>query len=314
MSAPQPTLRRFDAALLRLERPWLGEVSARFAHAARVRPLPPARRALTLLRGPRGLVPWGIEWPAAWPLPAPRVRVQLRGVELLLLPPGTPPAALSLDGRGQRLRLSATPCLASVSALREQLASAALPTRTAAWLAALAGTVPAPAASFDAAVMRRGVSALHELLAALLAAEPAATLTERRAAATRALVGLGPGLTPTGDDLLTGVAAALRRFVAAGWLPAETFAALARLLRRIRPHDTTPTACQMLAHAAHGDFPLPLLAAVRVLGAPPAPALRFGRAARRLQGVGAQSGCDWLTGLLATGRALLATKGTTWNG
>src|SRR5215470_9572564 len=63
-----------------------------------------------------------------------------------------------------------------------------------------------------------------------------------------ALVGLGDGLTPAGDDVLVGYSAALR---VTGHPRAQAFAGQAA---RIAPGRTTDVALMFLQHAAHGDY------------------------------------------------------------
>jgi hypothetical protein len=113
----------------------------------------------------------------------------------------------------------------------------------------------------------------------------------RTTAAAQALIGLGPGLTPSGDDVLTGVAAALH---AVGHPCAGSLAeALEDLDAR-----TTFVAAAMLRHAARGDVAerthrllVALLAPTDVPGVLEA-------AIRETVAWGATSGSDLLAGAL----------------
>jgi Protein of unknown function (DUF2877) len=134
------------------------------------------------------------------------------------------------------------------------------------------------------------ISAAHTALQALGAAIEAAE-SVRTTAAARRLIGLGPGLTPSGDDVLTGVAAALH---AVGHPCAGSLAdALDDLDAR-----TTFVAAAMLRHAVRGDVAerthrllAALLAPVDVQGV-------LDAAIHETVAWGATSGSDLLTGVL----------------
>lgn len=123
--------------------------------------------------------------------------------------------------------------------------------------------------------------------------------------AAERLVGLGPGLTPSGDDVLAGLLVTLRHLGAAtgtaravdlaGWLGATvTFDARTR---------TTPISATLLHCAARGEACPEVLAVLRGLtGRQP-----LGPALRRLCGLGHTSGADLAQGIaigLETVRAL----------
>jgi len=116
-------------------------------------------------------------------------------------------------------------------------------------------------------------------------------------AALDRLVGLGPGLTPSGDDMLVGMLAALRRPRA----PLVDARAAGRLADALAPRLVRTTAVSRfyLAHALAGRFGAALLDArdVLVAGDEPATPERVG-AMIRLRSVGATSGTDLLAGLL----------------
>jgi len=107
-------------------------------------------------------------------------------------------------------------------------------------------------------------------------------------------VGLGPGLTPAGDDRVVGALAAATRFVAP-WLD-EFRRAVADL-----PRDcTTPVSREMLDHAVAGRFPEALRDYVAALGdlwMPPRE-LRV-RQNRLITRIGATSGREMLKGVEA---------------
>ncbi|MGN6245491.1 MAG: oxamate carbamoyltransferase subunit AllH family protein [Motilibacteraceae bacterium] len=110
--------------------------------------------------------------------------------------------------------------------------------------------------------------------------------------AVAALIGLGPGLTPAGDDLLCGALAGLR----AASLPAA--APLADVVRRLAPVRTTRLSAALLVAAADGAV-LPDLAAL--LSAPTPD--RAAAALRQLLSVGHTSGACLAAGALLALRA-----------
>lgn len=112
-------------------------------------------------------------------------------------------------------------------------------------------------------------------------------------AAAAALVGLGPGLTPAGDDVLAGALVTCAHLgVGAPQLAAAV---------QERAPATTALSADLLRHAGHGRAAPPVLDVVASLvgTCPVTPALV------RLLGVGSTSGHDTATGVLLAARALL---------
>lgn len=110
----------------------------------------------------------------------------------------------------------------------------------------------------------------------------------------RWLIGCGPGLTPSGDDMLTGMLAVL---YAAGFS--------VRLGHFLPPADqlaqlTTSVSCSYLNSARMGEFSIPVLKVMRRLqsGRDPQPAIQ------RLLAVGHTSGADTLLGIAIAQRWL----------
>jgi len=149
---------------------------------------------------------------------------------------------------------------------------------------------PAPALSSGLAALR-GACATYDGAAAGLAG--------------RLLVGLGPGLTPAGDDVLTGLLVALHRLCAglpphelvAGEPVAGELATLRAALTAVAVEaagHTTSLSATLLGCAARGAAAGPVLEVADALagrgGVEPA--------ARRLLAVGHSSGRDLATGLL----------------
>jgi len=124
---------------------------------------------------------------------------------------------------------------------------------------------------------------------------------------TRRLAGLGPGLTPAGDDILVGACAALTLLACAGesYLRRDTRALLElrQLITETAAAQTTALSAAWLWHAGEGEFSLPLLRLGQALASGRAPAIAA--AAARLMRLGASSGRCTITGLLAAGQALI---------
>jgi hypothetical protein len=138
-----------------------------------------------------------------------------------------------------------------------------------AFIARLAHTLP----TFARATDRRDVDAIVEVAARL--------------------VGLGPGLTPAGDDFLTGYLAALRSRVGSGAWRDASLAALAAALVPLFVR-TNAISRQMLDDAAHGRFAQSLVDVTLALSG----AGNINAAAARALACGHSSGADALCGLL----------------
>jgi len=172
------------------------------------------------------------------------------------------------------------------------LACAFVPART---RALLSGDGGAPE-SVDARVFRWAHARLQALVATLLAGDVRVAAYRADAAA---LTGLGPGLTPTGDDLLVGLAAMSRRLVGGGLVEARAAVAYSTALAGLPASETTPAAHLLLRNASEGRFPAVLASAVEMLGNPNADAETLRTLTERLAAVGAHSGADLLAGALA---------------
>lgn len=173
------------------------------------------------------------------------------------------------------------------------------------------------------AVLARGVRALETALAAAgmtgggLAGHPDPLLLADRCAAgdlagaveaAERIVGLGPGLTPSGDDILAGLLLALRHVGGAvrGGGDGSTARWLADWLGAAVTADagtrTTAPAATLLHCAAAGGAGAEVAAVLRGVAGYEAPS----GAVRRLLAVGHTSGADLAWGVLAGCRAALA--------
>ncbi|MFC0039382.1 DUF2877 domain-containing protein [Actinomadura rayongensis] len=123
--------------------------------------------------------------------------------------------------------------------------------------------------------------------------------------AAERIVGLGPGLTPSGDDILAGLLAALR-LVGGALRDGARAVRLAEWLGAAVTEDadtrTTSLSATLLHCAARGETSAEVGALLRGVAGrePPVPALR------RLLAVGHTSGADLAQGVVAGARAALA--------
>jgi Protein of unknown function (DUF2877) len=141
-----------------------------------------------------------------------------------------------------------------------------------------------------------GAGAHADALAHACAADDAAGA----AAAASALVGLGPGLTPAGDDLIGGAFFARALLVRAGARDAARWDVAAASVKTAATRLTHPIGATLLGDllAGEGWAPLHDLAAA-LASADERSALD---AARRLTGLGHSSGWDLLAGFVAGAR------------
>ena len=185
----------------------------------------------------------------------------------------------------------------SMERLRSDLSGVAVPVRTVLLMTghAVAG------GPVDAAVVRWSRARARSLAAKLRDGE-------ERAAAYRAdaagLTGLGPGLTPTGDDLLVGLAAMASRLAVLRAVAPGAVAAFAAVLAEVDADRTTPEACRLLGQASEGFFPAVLAAVVETLGNDRKEPFELDGTIAFLGATGAHSGADFLAGALLLARAV----------
>ncbi len=152
-------------------------------------------------------------------------------------------------------------------------------------------------------------TAVHERTLALATAA-VALRADAAARAAAALVGLGPGFTPSGDDIVAGFLSGLRLLPEAFPLlllrapmlgGARMAGTVAAAVAGASTRTTAPSAA-LLAHAARGEVARPagrLL--VALVGAAP-----IGGAVQELLGVGHTSGRDLAMGLMIAGNCVIA--------
>jgi Protein of unknown function (DUF2877) len=131
---------------------------------------------------------------------------------------------------------------------------------------------------------------------------------EAVADAAARLAGLGPGLTPSGDDLLAGFAAAWTLVGESRGLDAAARQRVARALYAGAQAGASRLGRVWLEHALRGELPEPMTRFVAVLLASAPCGLES--AVREMLAVGASSGTDWTVGfLLGAGAAARSAAG-----
>jgi len=255
-------------------------------------------------RGPLNAVV-GVTFPDGWQPPGlgPRTRGEVRDGRLVL-------GAMTLDFVGAALW---TPPPWSprppAPALRDALARfgdvvAASDRLPLDGCARVAFGTPVTAA-LAGAVMRKALLAtatLGDWLADVLADADAAdaTLAEAARESVTALLGLGPGLTPAGDDVLAGLLIGLH---AASEVDAAN--ALAAMIRATSPGATSEISHAFLEAAMDGLPSEPLADAIAAVMT--GDEARFPAIIERIDGVGHTSGWDMLAGAVLALAAVAAT-------
>ncbi len=119
--------------------------------------------------------------------------------------------------------------------------------------------------------------------------------------AVRSLAGVGPGLTPTGDDMLVGFLAGLRAVARPGSSCDRIRRDMDNAVRDAAEH-TNPVSAEYLRLAAVGAFSEPLAALAAAIARGAAAGL-VAQATERALAIGASSGCDGVRAMLAAMRA-----------
>ena len=281
--------RRFDRSLVGLGGAWRGRVEMRRATSA-VAHRPADGSLLTLLACSRALVPWSLHLPPCLDLPGAGDEVVLERRRV-----GWHGQVVTLSGAGVELGLPVALSL-SRQALGRHLDELPVAPRTRALLEASGGS------GLDDTVTRRAGLGLRRLCRCLIRDDAAEA---KIGLAVAAMAGLGPGLTPTGDDLLVGVAGAARRLAGARGLGRGRLEALAQALDALPAVTTTPVGRQMLSHAARGRFPEPLPRLLAALGDADVEPAALAGLAEAVAALGSWSGCDMLAGALGLTREWL---------
>jgi len=274
--SPLHVVDRFDAALARRTSEWRGRVERVFAHAAVLRPDDREGPALTFLSSLKDLVPLSAALPRGVPLPREGSTVSFRK-RTLRIADAEGARALLLRGPGISLELPEKKIALSREALRAHVEF-----------------FPPPSAPFPEP------AAEEEIAARLLGG---CVSEEAYRGRILALSGLGPGLTPSGDDRLVGLAAAALHLSRGGRIAREAVSTYLGALGRVPRGHTTPVAREMLLHASGRRFPEALIAFVSILGDPRAPLSEVAARSLRLAAIGARTGADLIDGALGLARS-----------
>ncbi len=286
--------RSFDEALTEPGFSWNGRVKFVFSRSAVAaeleRPEDPGRY-LTLLFGPQGVVPMGIVlFPGVNHV---KLGEAVSIEKAVLYCAGLPP--VWLRGPGACLRLAARHATTGEALLQHLLALGEMATCSG---FATGRFWPSPEA--ESCLINRLAKSLVEIVGHLSYASevtgPRSRCLTLEAAVSR-LGGLGPGLTPSGDDMLTGVLAEAIVLAGAGLLKEESLHGLRAAIALLG--ETTPIALGMRKHALRGVFLAPLREFVEALGDKRVSPAKVREIARELTTHGEQSGQDMLTGVTA---------------
>jgi hypothetical protein len=130
--------------------------------------------------------------------------------------------------------------------------------------------------------------------------------------AARGLAGLGPGLTPSGDDLLAGFAAAWILVGESLGLDGAARELVTEAIFAGAERGASPLGRVWLDHALRGEIPEPMTRFVAALLIPEPRDL--GADVRGALAVGASSGTDWMVGFLLAAAAILdaTAQGRPW--
>jgi hypothetical protein len=165
-------------------------------------------------------------------------------------------------------------------------------------------STPGEAAAGALAVVRSALNRAGSSIDCRLLADVASAASDHDAAtaAAKSLLGAGPGLTPSGDDVLAGFLAGAAAF-------GIEATALREATEVLAPVRTTALSAALLWHAARGECieELTGLAAVLTSGRPRVPE-EAGPAVSRLLSVGHTSGAALAVGLVTAAEAALRTS------
>lgn len=286
----------FDRRLIAGGFEWNGTVFKVFDRAAVLHPCH-SGPLLTLLNPGKSLAPWSII------IPLNGLPVSMGQSSSLVgrrLEVGD--VVLELEGKGTSLCLSDRRRPSASKALFHDLDRLPLPERTRSLL-----TLADPTgAGLEQSVTKQVSKGLGRLVTKLFSGDTDRCGYQNQVAR---LSGLGPGLTPTGDDVLVGLAATAEEFTRVGWIPPHGFREFVHCLCELPISKTTREAHEMIANAASGAFPEPLIELVISLTGGHATYQTITAQVTRLARDGAYSGQDMLAGALALAYEKKTRKG-----
>jgi len=274
----------------RVSSSFAGRVHSVFRHACNIEADDGA--LVTLLSGELGNIPRGVLCSATEPMDFQTLCTVGQGVELAAAELRIPGAGVAFDLSNAAVWRSEVNACAidvcdgrTIGILFDLRAMLGEPS-AAGGFAPLVASSSEPVSPLDRAMRRRLERALPVLAGAIGRFD-----ADRTVEALALLIGLGPGLTPAGDDFIVGLLAAL-------WSRHDCRALLAKLQEPLARLAATshPISRQFLVDALEGEFcePLSDLAiAISTLDRE-----RASKAAQRVTRIGHTSGADALTGFL----------------
>lgn len=166
------------------------------------------------------------------------------------------------------------------------------------------------ASESDAAGLRPGVVRAAAAPARLLSGAAIRRDETSLVRAARGLAGLGPGLTPSGDDLLAGFAAAWTLVGESLDLDGAARRRVTEALLAGAARGASPLGRAWLEHACRGELLEPMTGFAGVLLAEET--RDVGTAVRGVLAVGSSSGTDWMVGFLLGAGTTLAARVRPW--
>ena len=226
-------------------------------------------------------------------------KVSLRGRQLFGSTPAEDRLLLRLSGAGISLKLSTQAHYFQKEQLKKILLQP-VPSRTQALLTLLVS----PPDTTENRLTQTMASRFRKLSQGLFQNTNHISVSQ----SVGSLAGLGPGSTPSGDDLLLGTASVVWRLRAMGLCHHERASLFFDALQQIDDTQTTPLSRAMLSQASRGHFSQPLVLLVQAIGNQLVGSAELKNRIRHLAQVGGHSGCDMLAGVLGTIRAYLTQQ------
>ncbi|MBW1811594.1 MAG: DUF2877 domain-containing protein [Deltaproteobacteria bacterium] len=289
---------RFDRQIVEHLHDFKGRVARVYKQAAIIRPADQGP-LITLLHSGQDLVPYGIGIPWGLVRPAVDQQVSINGRKLTLWVSPFIKRGLLLEGAGINLCIDQICKNLDQAACRQELAGIHLPVRT----RDLLDPEKVVGHGIQPDIVRAAGRRLRKLIKRLCCKTE---MCGPFSPIISGLAGLGPGSTPSGDDLLLGVAAAAYYMTSAGLIPRRNLIKYLTALDELPADASTEAGREMIAHAVQGAFPEPLLRFVVCLGQYKENKSKVSWEATRLTRIGKHSGCDMLAGAFAL--ASLATS------
>jgi uncharacterized protein DUF2877 len=292
---------RFDRQIIEHLPNFTGRVARVYRHAAILKP---ADRGpmITLLHSSQDLLPYGIGIPWGLVRPAVDQQVSLHGRRLTLRVSHFIKRGLLLEGAGVNLCIDDIFKNLDQATCRQELAGINLPIRT----RDLLEPERVVGHGIQQDIIRTAGRRLRKLIEKLCCTSekpgPISSIVS-------SLAGLGQGSTPSGDDLLLGVAAAAFHMTSAGLISRRNLRNYLDALNKLPADASTEAGREMIANAVRGAFPEPLLRFVSSLGQEKENKSTVTWEATRLTRIGKNSGSEMLAGAFALASQATSVQG-----